>query len=303
VRGNHQKKMQKILINQHKRQDIFKCAHQAHFRFEKNVSVYHVLKEKNCYPSGCVWFVWKCKLLNKGNSCPKGYNYVGKNCFSCNQYFEEKVCYQPEILLDQKKFDNFKKSLEEYEEWLLNVNGKDIEFSGEVNSVKPHLKKILFSVGESLRFKGFLLSFKNGFIDRVFFDDYIYASVSRKSQERSGFAKGDKLDFKARLKIDHGRIVLERLRFVEFKEKLDNTSWDLSEALVARSVGAEFDCQPEKCLICEKGCLMDVVDKTQTKERMFRHLFCLLGVESPGECWYDLKKRVERQERGNISHS
>jgi len=67
--------------------------------------------------------------------------------------------------------------------------------------------------------------------------------------------------------------------------------------LVARSVGTEFDCQPEKCLRCDKGCLLDVIDRTQTKERIFRHLFCLLGVESPELCWYELKRRVERLEK------
>gem|GEM_PF-4997594 len=42
--------MLKVLINQYKRQDVFRCSHQAHFRFESNVSVYHVLKEKNVFP-------------------------------------------------------------------------------------------------------------------------------------------------------------------------------------------------------------------------------------------------------------
>lgn len=285
--------MQRILKNQYKRQDVFRCSHKAHFKFEKSVSVYHVLREKNCFPQGCIYFFWKCRLLNKGKSCFKGFEHVGKKCFGCKEYYEEKVCYQPELLLAQEKYEKFKKSLEEYEEWLGEVLGRDIEFSGEINSVKPHLKKIIYPNGQSLRFKGFLLSFKNGWIDRVFFDDYIYAKVSIRAQEKYKFSRGDKLDFKARLKVDRGRIVLEKVRYVDFSKRSDNSSWDLSEALVAKSTGTEFDCQPERCLVCEKGCLLDVVDKSSPRERVFRHLFCLAGIKDPENCLYDLKKRVE----------
>ncbi|MFX0201192.1 MAG: hypothetical protein ACFFCW_34170, partial [Candidatus Hodarchaeota archaeon] len=120
--------MQKILINQHKRQDVFKCAHKAHFKFDKNVSVYHVMREKNCFPQGCIYFVWRCKLINKGKRCPKGYEHVGRKCFGCKYYYEEKVCHQPDVILDDEEFKKFEKSLEEYEEWLESVVGKDVEF-------------------------------------------------------------------------------------------------------------------------------------------------------------------------------
>lgn len=286
--------MQKILINQHKRQDVFRCDHKAHFKFDKNVSVYHVLREKKCFPQGCVYFVWKCQLLNKGRSCPKGYQHVGRKCFGCKYYYEDKVCYQPEVILAQEKFEEFNQSLEEYEEWLRSVVGKDVEFSGEINSVKPHLKKIVSGPKRNTLFKGFLLSFKQGFIDRVFLDDYLYALVSTKSHEKNRFAAGDKLDFLARLRVDHGRIVLDRIRRVEFDEKADNPSWDFGQAIVAKNVGTELDCQPEKCLRCEKGCLLDVVEKIGSKDKISRHLFCLAGTEDPEVCFYDLKKKVEK---------
>jgi hypothetical protein len=146
--------MQKVLINQYKRQNVFQCGHKAHFRFEKNVSVYHVLKEKKCHPEGCIYFLWKCRLLNKGHSCPKGYQHVGRNCFSCKNYFEEKITYQPEILLNKEEFENFQRELEEFENWLEGAIGKRVEFSGTVNSVKPHFKKKKFGSKESLTFPG-----------------------------------------------------------------------------------------------------------------------------------------------------
>lgn len=238
--------------------------------------------------------MWRCKLLNKGQRCPKRYEHVGRKCFGCKYYYEEKICYQPDVILANEEFDEFKKSLEEYEEWLEMVLGKDVEFSGEINSVKPHLKKIISGSKQNLFFKGFLLSFKQGFINRVFFDDYLYASVSTKSLERNKFAKGDKLDFLARLRVDRGRIVLDRIRRVEFAEKAADPSWNLSQAIVAKNVGVELECQPEKCLRCEKGCLLDAVERTESKEKISRHLFCLAGTEEPEVCFYDLKKKVEK---------
>jgi hypothetical protein len=287
--------MQKILINQHKRQDVFRCGHKAHFKFDKNVSVYHVLRERNCFPQGCIYFLWKCQLLNKGRRCPKGYEHVGRKCFGCKYYYEDKVCHQPEVILENQEFEEFKKSLEEYEEWLESVVGKDVEFSGEINTVKPHLKKIITGSRRSMFFKGFLLSFKQGFVNRVFFDDYTYASVSTKSHEKNRFARGDKVDFLARLRVDHGRIVLDKIRRIEFTEKRDAPSWDFSQAIVAKNVGTELDCQPEKCLRCEKGCLLDVVERSESKDKISRHLFCLAGTEDPEVCFYDLKKKVEKE--------
>ena len=200
------------------------------------------------------------------------------------------------MVLAGEKFEEFEESLEEYEEWLESVMGKDVEFSGEINSIKPHLKKIISGPRRNIFFKGFLLSFKQGFINRVFLDDYLYASISTRSHEKHKFARGDKLDFLSRLRVDHGRIVLDKIRRVEFAEKADAASWNFSQAIVAKNVGTELDCQPEKCLRCEKGCLLDVAETRETKDKIFRHLFCLAGIEDPETCLYDLKKRVQRRE-------
>ena len=289
--------VQRILINQYKRQDVFQCGHKAHFKFEKNVSVYHVLKEKACYPEGCIYFLWKCKLLNKGHGCPKGYQHVGRNCFSCKSYFEEKILYQPEILLDEEQFEDFQRELEEFEDWLQSVVGKRIEFSGTVNSVKPHFKKKRLGSKEILSFPGFLISFKEGYLDRVFFKDYIFLTVSRRTQENSEFAKGDKVEFEAILRTDKGRIILEKIRHVEFSEKKSQVTWNSSQAVVAKNTGTELDCQPERCLACENGCLLDVVEKDGERSKSGRHLFCLTGVTDPEECVYHLAKKMKLVKR------
>ncbi len=287
--------MPKVLINQYKRQDIFRCSHKAHFRFEKNVSVYHVLKEKGCFPQGCIYFLWKCRLLNKGNSCPKKYRHVGRDCFSCKNYFDEKIDYQPETLLDPEQYRKFERDLEEFEEWLEETRGKWVEFSGTINSVKPHFRKIRFGSKETISFPGFLISFTEGYLDRTLFDDHIFVTTSRRTQQNLKFARGDQVEFQARLGTDRGRIVLDRIRHIDFVNKENQAAPTVSQALVAKSTGTEFDCQPEKCMMCENGCLLDVIERGGKKSPVRRHLYCLAGVENPEECVYHLVKRMERE--------
>jgi len=290
--------MQKTLINQHKREDVFRCGHKSHFKFEKNVSVYHVLKEKKCFPQGCVYFQWKCRLLNKGNSCPKKFKHVGKSCFSCKYYFEEKLCYQPEIMLSEKGYKIFQRELEDYDNWLAELLEKRVNVGGVINSIVPHFRKTIFYKKERMNFLGFLVSFKSGYIDRVFFNDYFYLNISTKTQKEHPFISGDKIDFWARLKTDRGRIVFYSPREIEVTRKdykntySDNLVWDLGEALVARKTGTEFDAQPEKCFACDKGILLDVSEEDLKMKRNYRHLFCLEGIKDPETCLYDLKKKI-----------
>ncbi|MCJ7578170.1 MAG: hypothetical protein MUO91_06930, partial [candidate division Zixibacteria bacterium] len=159
--------------------------------------------------------------------------------------------------------------------------------------VKPHFIKKKLGSKEILTFPGFLISFKEGYLDRVFFKDYIFLTISRKSQENLKFAKVDKVEFEATLRTDKGRIIMERIGHVEFSEKKEGAFWNLSQALVAKNTGTELDCQPEKCLVCEKGCLLDVVEKEGERSKIYRHLFCLAGVVDPEACVYHLAKKMK----------
>lgn len=220
---------------------------------------------------------------------------MGRGCFSCKQYFDEKINYQPENLFDPEAYKKFQRELEDFEEWLDEAKGNWVEFSGTVNSVKPHFRKIRFGSKETISFPGFLISFSEGYLDRTFFEDHLFVMVSRRTQQNLRFAKGDRVDFQARLGIDRGRIVLDRIRHVDFLKKEKDTAPTVSQALVAQKTGTEFDCQPEKCVMCEKGCLLDVVEKTEDTSPIKRHLFCLMGVENPEECIYQLVKRMDKE--------
>ena len=128
--------------NQYKRLDVFRCRLQSHDSFAGRVSVYHVLKVKRCLPEGCIWFDWRCRLLEKGGACRKGYHFPGKNCNGCRYYYEEKVHKVPEVLLDRDSYRNFQAELEEFEDWLRENLGRRLEVFARVSQVGPQLTKL-----------------------------------------------------------------------------------------------------------------------------------------------------------------
>ncbi len=237
-------------------------------------------------------------MLNKGNGCPKKYKHVGKSCFSCKYYYEEKLCYQPEVLLPDKDFKIFQRELEDYDHWLDQLLGKKVAARGLISSIKPHFRKNILHKKEQISFLGFLTSFKSGYIDRVFFDDHFYLNLTPKIQRKHKIVPGGRIDFRAKLKTDRGRIVFYAPEEIEIipkdpQENLpDNFKWDLGEILVAMKTGTEFDVQPEKCFACDKGILLDICEEDSRGKRNYRHIFCLQGTKNPENCLYDLKRKI-----------
>jgi len=272
-------------INQYKRTDVFVCQQDAHKSFDHRVSVYHVLKEKHCYPQGCVSFLWKCARLNKGSSCPRGFGHVGKKCFGCKFFSDEKIIYRPQIVVSSERFEAFKRDLRAFETWLERLRGREVNYSGTVFSVKPHVTTDP-SRSRRLSFHGFLVVFHDGFVNLVHLHDFCYLRVSGRTQERYRFKPGDRVDFFARLGESRGRIILTRANRIEVEEETEGPWWNESRARVAVRTGAFLDGQPEKCLNCEKGCLVDVRDRGGSDVRIRRRLFCLEGIRDPGLCPY-----------------
>ena len=271
--------------NQYKRQDIFRCVHQAHSAFENVVSVYHVMKQKKCYPNGCIYFLYRCKKLNKGLRCPRNYTHVGRNCFGCQYFYDIKVINHPKIIVDNEKYNEFIKELKDWEDWLSYHLYKEIDFSGEIKTVKPFFKKEIAGKNSKLRFKGFLLTFINGFFNITRFEDPVYAVIPPFIQQRFNFVPGDKIEFLARLFIDKGRLVLKRLRRIEIDEKGDGFLWTTDAVRVVKVTGKMHTTQDEKCLICPMGCLIDVEEIGKDgKIKLYRRLFCLEGHEDPYTC-------------------
>lgn len=270
--------------NPYKRTDIFRCKYHAHAKFDYKVSVYHVLRVKKCYPQGCLSFQWKCELLQKGKSCVKGYNYVGKNCFGCRYYYDEKINLHPELQISEEAYLGFLDELEDFEDWLESIQGKFINFWGTIRSVKPKITKTIDNDKSSVHLDGYILHFEEGYLDTTHWADHCYALIFAEQQERYTFAPGDDVEFRCRAELDRGRLILRRLRDVEFRSKSQTESWSNSTALVARIAAVPFDTQPERCLHCDKGVLVDVLDKTNSHWERRRELYCLDAIQDPALC-------------------
>ncbi len=273
------------MINQYKRVDVFRCQNRAHAKLGKWVSVYHVLKVKKCYPDGCIYFRWKCRKLNKGETCPRGYKHVGRLCFGCKYFYDEKVAHQLQFVLPEAQRAAFWDDLDRFEDWLSEITSRRQSVWGSIHSVKPHLEQRILGKEKRLTVKGFLLVFRDSYIGQTHFEDFTYAVVSRSLEQKFHFRAGDEVEFNAEVTADRGRIVYNRLRQVEFSRRVEGRDILREEEIpFLLKTATEFGTQPEKCLYCPYGTLVDVVEQKGGRAFRFRRLFCLKGVSDAATC-------------------
>lgn len=285
------------MLNQYKRTDVFRCNYETHSTFENKVSVYHVLKKKKCWPAGCVYFKWKCLLLNKGKKCVRGYEFMGKKCDGCGYYQDIKMNHQPKIILDEAGEKLFWQELEEYEDWLESNLTKEAPVLGFILSVKPHYKKFISDFQETIQIAGYTIVFQQGYVGNTAFEDFFYANVSVKMQQSCKFAGGDEVEFIGTLFQDQGRLVFRKLRQIDFLKKTNNKVLSYSEALVAKNSASLLHSQRTKCLLCPFGLLVDVEDARTQNKNSRRELFCLKGIQEPEFCVESLKVRLQNDQK------
>ncbi len=244
--------------NIYKRDDIFVCRNQAHGRFGHRVSAYHVLKEKGCYPDGCLSFLWKCKLLGKGGACPKGYRHVGSNCTQCRHYDEEKVHRRPEALVSEREFEEFREECRSFDDWVASVSTRPIAIGGTITDVRPHVVKRIDGPRSSLSLQGFLLRLLPAFVGLQGFDDPIFLSITRAQQRAQRLAPGDRIEVEAWVRLDRGRIVGQGARSWQIDERGGGKPADWEQALIDRLGAVPLADQPDRCLRCERGVLVDI---------------------------------------------
>ncbi|MEW5804289.1 MAG: hypothetical protein AB1847_19510 [bacterium] len=281
--------------NQYKRLDVFRCRHESHQGFGNVVSAYHVLKEKGCYPHGCIYFKWKCHKLDRGISCPKTYTHVGRKCISCPEYFDEKIIKCPEVLLGPEDYEHFLKNFRDFEMWLYGKRDKQVDFTGEIKAVKPRFIMSCHNGHSRVSFQGFLVVFEKGFVDLTSFEDTIYAILSPSQQTRFRLGEGDQLDLRAILRIDRGRLVLDHVRAIEVERKVSAKSWTLAEARQVLLTSRILDTQCEKCLNCPHSSLVDVQRSDALPEgQKKRKLLCLKGMSTPEYCIIQAKEKLHQ---------
>jgi len=285
--------MQRILKNQYKRHDIFTCNHSAHQRFGGKISTYYILTEKECYPEGCINFVWRCQLLNKGHACPKKFTHVGRKCFSCKHFYEEKYCRQPKLNVSEDEYRDFLRDREDFDFWIDSLKGREVEIEAEISSVKPDLWKQVRNGRESYKFDGWILVFHKIYINYDLFDDTAFAWISNKTQQRYKFATGDHFEAQARFNFQRGRLVFNRVHRVDMKYKSDSAPPNLNRILVAAETALSFPVQPEKCIHCSEGVLVENMNHEKDKHGRRRYLVCLMGQKNPNDCVHHLVSQIE----------
>jgi hypothetical protein len=281
------------MVNPYKRLDVFRCSQEAHREFGGRVSVYHVLKEKGCYPQGCLYFVWHCMLMEKGRRCIQGYQYVGKNCTGCTYYDEEKVHLQPELMLEEDAYARFLEVLEDFETWLDSVRFKRMPIAGRVQCVKPWFEKRVAHRESQIQLRGYLLVLKNAFIGIMSFEDTVYIRVSERLMQEYRFLPRMVLEMVGEVREDQGRIVVHHPKNIEIQKHGRGQAWTRERALVSVKTASHLKEQPEQCLACRWGALTDVFDRSAREEQRYRNLYCLKGVVNPEDCYVRAAESVE----------
>ncbi|HBZ01048.1 MAG TPA: hypothetical protein DEO84_06985 [candidate division Zixibacteria bacterium] len=284
--------MATVIRNLYKAVGLFSCHHPAHKQFGYEVSPYHIFCIKRCHGKGCVEFLWRCHTFEKGQACPRGFQHVGRGCFSCKQYHEIKENYLAESTLDKAELAEFIDALREYQGWLESMDGRLIEFAGDVDSVTPHLEMHIEPEGRSVEMDGFYVTFDSGHIDRDLFDDRLYLKLSGNQLERLAIAPGDHLECKAYFTESRGRIILRKPKQIEITHNGGKLKLSVSRALVGRATGKIISGPVEPCKGCSYISLVDITDNRRQHAAIYRRFYCLRGVDDAENCPVRLARLV-----------
>lgn len=276
-----------MMYNCYKRKDIFVCRHEAHRCFEHRVSAYHVLRVKDCYPAGCLDFIWKCKLLGKGGSCPKGYGHVGNNCTNCRHYDEDKIQRYPELQISTQRYNAFLNDCEQFEEWLDDHIGRLLEVGGTITDIRPNLIRRIDGRRSHLSLKGWLIRLQPAYIDRDGFEDALYLRISPGQQRRQRLAPGDRVEALGFVQFDRGRIVIRDPRRIVVEDRAGAAAAAWDQALLDRLSAVTLQGRPGRCLQCERGVLIDIENNSGRRGGPQREVLCLEGIGRPRECPYE----------------
>lgn len=261
--------------NLYKQPHTFRCVHETHRRFNGEMSPFHILSEKNCYPHGCVYFHWKCRLLAKQKKCFRGFSTVGRKCFNCKFFYEEKQHQYPQFIENGQSENDFMQAFEEFEDWINELQSKRITVEGRVAAVTADLSLKQNGKNQQLLMNGFIIRFNNGFIDNQLFADPFYLSVSAMSQNKLQIKEGDELEFDAGLLIDRGRFKFIHPGRFCFYQRGDGRVVRRNDVLVALKTYSIQQNQPEKCMRCAYG---QLVDTEGSKKGPSRATVCLQGI-------------------------
>ncbi len=283
-----------MLRNCYKQDDIFVCRHEAHRGFAYQVSAYHVLREKACFPRGCVDFRWRCLRLERGQTCDRGLKHVGRPCGSCRHFRDEKIHRYPELRVSEEEYHAFLDECRRFDEWLEDHVGQRLEVGGRVTEIRPHLVKTVDGRRQSLRLRGFLLRLDPGYMGRDGFRDGIYLHISGPQQDRARVAAGDSVDALGVIRFDRGRLVADSIRRLRVEERSGEEPARWNRALLDQAGAVQVPGQAERCLRCERGLLIDIEDlEVRDRRGPRREMLCLEGIGRPEDCPYEALRALQ----------
>jgi len=287
--------------NLYKRRDVFRCSQDAHQSFQGRVSVYHVLKEKKCYPQGCLSFVGFCSLLQKGKRCIQGFNFPGRKCKGCTYFLDEKIHQQPRLLLEEPAYEKFLEELDEFESWFESIQYRPMDVAGRISVIKPWFEQDILNYQKKTYLKGYLLILRRGFIGMQNFEDTIYIRVSHYQMQAYQFLPKMRIELLGEIRADHGRVVVHKPRRIEILKRGWGRLMTRAEALVSIKTASLLNKQRDKCLDCRWGALVDVKQNLDGEESRYRRLYCLKSVTQPDGCY--LYARQKKSRKKNLTKS
>ena len=276
--------------NLYKAPDIFRCRHDVHRPFKSAMSPFHILQQKQCYPHGCVTFIWKCRLLAKHKKCFRGFEHVGRKCFNCRYFYEEKQHQYPEFRQNGQSAEEFMAAFAEFEDWVHDLQQRRVLAEGTIRAVTPQLFFIPHKEGQNLQARGFLARFDQGYIDNQPFEDPFYLSLSPLSQNQLQLRPDDQVEFEAQLHIDRGRFKFHKGGRFHFMQRGQQQALRKADITVALQTYTIQDGQPGKCLSCAHGVLAErIVDAPARSDKKDKNgptrlLICLQGVRDYKDC-------------------
>jgi hypothetical protein len=287
--------MTETRYNLYKKRQAFRCVHDVHEHFKAEMSPFHILVQKQCYPHGCIYFKWKCRLLAKRKKCFRNFENVGRECFNCRYFYEEKIHQYPEFMDGAEEFSSFSESFREFEEWVGDLRSRRVAVEGTVNFVSPELTVVNTSAAPGIRFTGFLVRFQRGYIDNVPFEDPFFLRISAITQQQLKIRRDDEMDFMARLEIDRGRFRFIKSGNFNFYQRGTSEIPDRSWVLDRIGKSRIHSVQNAKCLSCRYGNLADIQNAGPGPSRA---LVCFMGIADAETC-----ERQEIIDRDDTSES
>jgi hypothetical protein len=266
------------------KREVFRCDHPSHKRFGGRVSAYHVMREKACFPDGCLVFLWRCEIKEKGGRCVRGFGHVGKLCQGCTHYDEEKLHFQPRSVLDPEGDHGFLEDLEDYELWIEGIRGKRLPIAGRIGSIKPWLEK---TVGAEThwRVRGYLLVINDGFIGLEPVEDAFFVRIHESIMRAHRFGAGMQVELSGEIGEDRGRLIVNRPRSVELSGTGRGFPPERNAMAVAAKLSRRMDDQCDRCLECRHGLLVDLQDPHGSGIKRRRDLYCVKGVIDSENCY------------------